>query len=155
MKRIFFAFALFALPSFPVRAQQPKSLFYLTRDPKSVRSFLAHADKIDILVPAWYSVDGDGLVSGGPNPLVLETARLHHVPVMPIVANGGFSQEDIHNLAMNRSAYETMSACALHARKTATSGSNLISRTSIGRIAMHSQLWSARSRRNFTPQNSS
>ena len=36
----------------PVQAKQPKSLFYLTRDPNSVRSFLAHADKIDILVPA-------------------------------------------------------------------------------------------------------
>jgi hypothetical protein len=35
----------------PTHAQQPKSLFYLTREPKSVRSFLAHADKIDILVP--------------------------------------------------------------------------------------------------------
>jgi spore germination protein YaaH len=71
----------------PVRADQPKSLFYLTRDPKSVRSFLAHADKIDILVPAWYSVDANGLVSGGPNPLVLETARQRHVPIMPIVVN--------------------------------------------------------------------
>ncbi len=41
------------------RAQQPKALFYMTREPKSVRSFLAHADKIDLLVPAWYGVDAN------------------------------------------------------------------------------------------------
>ncbi len=109
MKRKFFIVAAIILFGLPVRAEQPKSLFYLTRDPKSVRSFLAHADKVDILVPAWYSVDSNGLVSGGPNPLVLETARQHHVPIMPIVVNNGFSQEDFHKLVMNRAAYETMS----------------------------------------------
>jgi len=96
MKRQSIVVAMIIFFGLPVRAEQPKSLFYLTRDPKSVRSFLAHADKIDILVPAWYSVDSNGLVSGGPNPLVLETARQHHVPIMPIVVNAVFSQEDFH-----------------------------------------------------------
>jgi spore germination protein YaaH len=93
---------LFAtLTAFP----QPKSLFYMTRDPNSVRSFLANADKIDILVPAWYTVDSTGLVSGGPNPLVLDTAREHHVAVMPIVNGGGFVQADVHKLLTNPAAY--------------------------------------------------
>src|SRR5271165_1742133 len=92
------------------RAQQPKSLFYMTREPKSVRSFLAHADKIDLLVPAWYGVDADGLVSGGPNPLILETAKQHHVPVMPLVANGDFVQEEFHKLLKNAAAKESMVA---------------------------------------------
>src|SRR5271169_5905354 len=112
MKRTLTLFCLAASFTFLApagRAQQPKALFYMTREPKSVRSFLAHADKIDILVPAWYSVDANGLVSGGPNPLVLEAARQHHVPVMPIVANAGFSQEDFHKLLGNRAAYEIMS----------------------------------------------
>src|SRR6266571_6481616 len=52
-------------------AQQPKAIFYMTREPQSVHSFLAHADKIDILSPNWYSMDSSGLVSGGPNPQVL------------------------------------------------------------------------------------
>jgi spore germination protein YaaH len=91
-------------------AQQPKALFYMTREPKSVRSFLAHADKIDIVVPAWYSVDSDGLVSGGANPLVMETAKQHHVPVMPIVANGDFAQEEFHKLLSNQKAIEAMDA---------------------------------------------
>jgi spore germination protein YaaH len=117
MKRKFFIVAAIILFGLPVRAEQPKSLFYLTRDPKSVRSFLAHADKIDILVPAWYSVDSNGLVSGGPNPLVLETARQHHVPIMPIVVNNGFSQEDFHKLLMNRAAYDTMASRLMAACK--------------------------------------
>src|SRR5271155_4298028 len=99
------------------RAQQPKSLFYMTREPKSVRSFLAHADKIDLLVPAWYGVDADGLVSGGPNPLVMETARQHHVPVMPIVANGDFAQEDFHKLLENPVAKASMDAALIRACK--------------------------------------
>src|SRR5579864_345356 len=87
-------------------AQQPKALFYMTREPKSVRSFLAHADKIDLLVPAWYRVDADGLLSGGPNPLVLETAKQHHVPVMPIVANGDFVQDEFRKFIKNAKAKE-------------------------------------------------
>src|SRR5579862_4334564 len=77
-------------------AAQPKSLFYMTESPNSVKSFTEHAAKIDILVPAWYSVDGNGLVWGGPNAMVLATAAAHHVPVMPIVAL--MNQADLHKL---------------------------------------------------------
>jgi spore germination protein YaaH len=98
-------------------AQQPKALFYMTREPKSVRSFLAHADKIDLLVPAWYGVDANGLLSGGANPLVMETAKQHHVPVMPIVANGDFVQEEFHKLLKNAAAKESMYAALIRACK--------------------------------------
>src|ERR1700719_4524400 len=97
-------FLLSPFTAMSTRAQQPASLLYLTREPKSVRSFLAHADKIDVLVPAWYSLDAGGLLSGGPNPLVLESARQHHVPVMPLLVNAGFAQEDVHKLLLNISA---------------------------------------------------
>ncbi|HTZ82151.1 MAG TPA: glycosyl hydrolase family 18 protein [Candidatus Acidoferrales bacterium] len=75
---------------------QPKSLFYMITTSNSVKSFTEHADKIDLIVPAWYSVDGNGLVWGGPNPDVLKTAADHHVPVMPIVAL--MVQLDLHKL---------------------------------------------------------
>jgi len=120
MKRtltFFFLAASFTFLAPAGRAQQPKALFYMTREPKSVRSFLAHADKIDLLVPAWYSVDADGLVSGGPNPLVLETAKQHHVAVMPLVANGDFVQEDFHKLLKNAAAKESMFAELIRACK--------------------------------------
>jgi spore germination protein YaaH len=92
MKRVLlflFASAIFA-------TAQPKSLFYMTDNPSSVKSFIDHADKVDILVPAWYSTDGNGLVWGGPNPDVLKTAAAHHVPVMPIVAL--MTQLELHKL---------------------------------------------------------
>src|SRR5271168_5499538 len=120
MKRSLTLFILVAAFTFLApagRAQQPKALFYMTREPKSVRSFLAHADKIDLLVPAWYGVDADGLLSGGPNPLVLETAKQHHVPVMPIVANGDFVQEEFHKLLKNTAAKESMIAELIRACK--------------------------------------
>jgi spore germination protein YaaH len=120
MKRLLaiFVFAstvLFFAPS--GEAQQPKALFYMTREPKSVRSFLAHADKIDLLVPAWYGVDADGLLSGGANPLVLETAKQHHVAVMPLVANGDFAQEEFHKLLKNAAAKESMIGALIRACK--------------------------------------
>src|SRR5580700_7245877 len=120
MKRLLAIFAFAAAFAFLApagRAQQPKALFYMTREPKSVRSFLAHADKIDLLVPAWYGVDADGLLSGGANPLVMETAKQHHVPVMPIVANGDFAQEDFHKLLKNAAAKEHMYAQLIRACK--------------------------------------
>ncbi|MGA8103157.1 MAG: glycosyl hydrolase family 18 protein [Candidatus Acidiferrales bacterium] len=117
MKTALSLLALLFSVSFSAAAQQPKSLFYMTRDPNSVRSFLAHADKIDTLVPTWYVVDSSGLVSGGPNPMVMETARQHHVPVMPIVANAAFVQDDFHKLLVNPSAYRQMFAQLVHACK--------------------------------------
>ena len=86
----------FVLASTMLATAQPKALFYMTTNAESVKSFTEHADKIDVLVPAWYTVDGNGLVGGGPNPDVLKTAAEHHVPVMPIVAL--MSQADLHKL---------------------------------------------------------
>jgi spore germination protein YaaH len=86
----------FLFVSAGMSAAQPKALFYMTDSPNSVKSFTEHADKIDILVPAWYRVDGNGLMWGGPNPQVLEIAAQHHVPVMPIVATT--VQADLHKL---------------------------------------------------------
>jgi spore germination protein YaaH len=92
MKRILFLL----LSTTFVSAAQPNALFYMTGSPNSVKSFSEHADKIDILVPAWYFTDGNGLVWGGPDPDVMKTAAAHHVPVMPIVAL--MVQADLHEL---------------------------------------------------------
>ena len=42
------------------------------------------------------ALDGNGLIWGGPNPSVLQTAAQHHVPVMPIVATA--AQAELHKL---------------------------------------------------------
>ena len=87
---------LLAVASALAAQAQPKSLFYMTTSPNSVESFMQHADKVDILVPTWYSVDKDGMMWGGPDPLVMKTAREHHVTVMPIVSGMGFNPEIFH-----------------------------------------------------------
>lgn len=81
---------------------QPMALFYMTDRPSSVKSFSDHAAQVDLLVPAWYSVDGNGLVWGGPNLAVLKTAAEHHVPVMPIVALA--TQPELHKLFITPTA---------------------------------------------------
>lgn len=108
MKRIFVFLFLLTLVTTASAAERPKSLFYLTSDTSSIRSFQEHADKIDILVPAWYQVNAEGLVSGGPNPLVQEMARQHHVVVMPIVVNGGFVQAEFHKFLGDSAAQKRM-----------------------------------------------
>jgi spore germination protein YaaH len=97
MKRIsVFLFSTAILFTAILATAQPKSLFYLTDNPNSVRSFSEHADKIDMVVPTWYWADGNGLVWGGPNAAVMKTATEHHVPVMPIVAL--MTQIELHKL---------------------------------------------------------
>ncbi len=95
-------FLCFLLCSAAMAVAQPKALFYMQDTPSSVKSFLDHADKIDTIVPAWYGVDGDGLVWGGPNPQVLETAARRRVPVTPIVAAS--VQADLHKLLTTSAA---------------------------------------------------
>src|ERR1700730_17760978 len=101
MRRLCLLFILSAL--FPGAATaQPKALFYMTDNPSSVKSFSQHADKIDILVPAWYSVDGNGLVWGGPHPTSIKPAAATLGPVMPIVA--AMVQAALHKLLTTTAA---------------------------------------------------
>lgn len=95
-----FAYSLFALVfvAAPAFAAPPKALFYLSREEKSLRSFLAHADRIDILAPNWYSVDADGHLDGEPDARVLDAARKQRVAVTPLITNRGFVQQDVHAL---------------------------------------------------------
>jgi len=100
---------------------QPRALFYMTDSATSVKSFADHADRVDTLVPTWYSVDGNGLVWGGPNPSVLKTAAEHHVPVMPIV--GSSAQAELHKLFTIREARTAFIASLLsQAKKNGYSG---------------------------------
>jgi spore germination protein YaaH len=93
----------------------------MTESPNSVKSFTEHADKIDILVPAWYNVDDNGLVWGGPNPLVMKTAAAHHVPVMPIVAL--MDQAELHKLFSTPAARSAFIASLLsECKRTGYSG---------------------------------
>jgi hypothetical protein len=52
MKRILLS-ALLVLAAGPCLDAQPVGLFYMTSNPDSIRSFLAHSSQIDVLVPTW------------------------------------------------------------------------------------------------------
>ena len=94
---------------------QPKALFYLTDSPNSIRSFFAHSSKIDLLVPTWYSVDGDGLLTGGPEPAVLKAAHQSGLPVMPIIAL--FGKVKFHQLALNPQAQDRLNEAMVREAK--------------------------------------
>jgi spore germination protein YaaH len=85
---------------------QTKTLFYLIDQPQSVRDFMEHRAKIDIVVPTWYGVDETGLVYGEPDPVVLRTAKQDHIALFPIVAL--FDKNAMHNFLGNDKAQAAM-----------------------------------------------
>ena len=116
MKRLLLLAIVFIAPA-AFAANHPVALFYMTNDPTSIQDFFAHSSQIDILVPAWYQVDENGLVTGGPEPAVLEQAQHKKLPVMPIV--GLFNKASFHRLAANPAAQTEMNQalireCKLH-----------------------------------------
>lgn len=110
MRRLLFAASLCFFVSRAFCAA-PSALFYMTDTPDSIRSFLAHSGKIDVLVPAWYDVDENGLVTGAPNKTVLKRAKEEGLPVMPIVAL--FGKTKFHDLAGNEAAQKRMNEALL------------------------------------------
>lgn len=90
----------------------PHALFYLLHGSQSVTSFEAHKSQISILVPAWYSVNAQGLVSGNVNLDVLRDARAAHIPVVPLV--GLANLKELHQLFGDQKAQDAMNAALVH-----------------------------------------
>lgn len=109
MKRwmLFALFLCLGLASSGAFAKAPTALFYMMETQKSIDSFEAHIDKIGLLVPTWFGVDENGLVSGAPNMYVLNLARAHHLPVMPIISAGG-DRRKFHDLLGDEKAKKAM-----------------------------------------------
>jgi spore germination protein YaaH len=110
LRRILFAILVLVSGGAMLHAA-PVALFYLTDNPDAIRSFLAHSTKIDLLVPTWYSVDAEGLVTGAPNAEILEVANRDKVPVMPILAL--FGKKAFHDLAASTEAQDRMNEAML------------------------------------------
>jgi spore germination protein YaaH len=114
MRKIILLFVIALVCSVEALAA-PVSLFYIERSPRSVRDFLEHSSQIGLAVPAWYSVDQDGLVSGGPDPLVLDRAKAEKLPVMPLIAL--FDKAKFHALASNAHAQDEMNQALVRESK--------------------------------------
>jgi len=102
MKRLLYLICLFLAAVPCLMAAPPVALFYMTRSPDSIRSFLAHSTQIDLLVPTWYQVDENGLVTGAPDPAVLKRAHEEKLPVMPIVSL--MNKKEFHSLLTSATA---------------------------------------------------
>jgi len=115
--RVFALALLIGLSAFlPQAHAAPRALFYLMETQKSVNAFVAHADKVDLLVPTWYGVDAAGLVNGAPNPMVLALARSKRVPVMPIVSMTT-TRDGFHKLMQDEAAQARMNVSLVQAAR--------------------------------------
>jgi len=92
-------------------AEAQKTEFWMSNEPKSVDSFMAHMDKIGIISPTWYHIDSTGLVSGEPQPIVLKAARQKHMTIVPLFAI--FDHEKIHALVNDQKAQDEMNKAFL------------------------------------------
>jgi len=116
MRRIGFFLGLLLMASGVAgAAAKPSALFYLGSNPDSIRSFLAHYKQIDLLVPTWYDVDQDGLLTGEPEPTVLDVAHRDKLPVMPIVAL--FNKKGFHEFSGNPAAWQRMNDAMIREAK--------------------------------------
>lgn len=96
---------------FVAAAGAQKTMFYMQENAAGIRSFEQHKDKIDILVPTWYSVNGHGLVAGEPDRKVLGEAKDAHVEVFPIVVL--FDKQQLHELFNDVQAQDVMNAALI------------------------------------------
>jgi spore germination protein YaaH len=83
-----------------LRQPAPRSLesLWYARGDASTTSFLAHADQISIVSPQVFSLDSNGVITGGMDPRMVAAAREHHVRLVPLVMNPGFDQPSIHRV---------------------------------------------------------
>jgi spore germination protein YaaH len=88
-----------------------KTEFWISNDLRSVESFMAHKDKIDIISPTWYQIDETGLVTGEPQPVVLKAAKAAHVTIIPLFAI--FDHVKIHQLLGDQKAQDEMNQAFL------------------------------------------
>lgn len=107
MKRIAWLLLALTLTCAAATAKPPTALFYMMNTQKSYDSFAAHVDKIGLLVPTWYGVDGQGLVNGGPERFVLDIARRHGLPIMPIISMSA-GRDGFHRLLHDETAKHRM-----------------------------------------------
>ena len=89
----------------------PKVLFWMSNGLASVSSFLQHKDKIGIISPTWYQINGDGLVTGEPQPVVLKAAHENGVVLLPLFAL--FNPEKAHHLVSDLRAQDEMNQAFL------------------------------------------
>ena len=107
-----------------VAARAQKTEFWMNNSKASVDSFLAHKDKSNVISPTWYQFDETGLVTGEPQPVVLQAAKQAHVTLIPLFAL--MNHEKIHMLIGDQKAQDEMNrAFVRECRENGYDGVNL------------------------------
>lgn len=105
---------IIALLALPVTAtsQAPggERLFYVTNSPDAIASFEKNARSVSLIGPQSFRVDGEGNLTGQVPASILEIAKKHDIPVMPLIVNPGWNLELFHKLVNNRAARAKMIA---------------------------------------------
>ncbi len=78
--------------------------FYYVDNEASWRSFVANADRIDVVGPQSLTVDSLGIVFGTVDAKLLEIARAKGIRVMPLLVNEGFQQPALRRLLADTAA---------------------------------------------------
>ncbi|MDE3152726.1 MAG: hypothetical protein KGL93_10820 [Gemmatimonadota bacterium] len=86
-------------------AQKPEALWYSTGGDSSTVHFVEHASQIDVVAPQVFALEANGRIRGHIDPRVIAAAHEHHVKLVPLVMNPGFSQPAIHRVLTNRVAW--------------------------------------------------
>ena len=97
---------LAALPA-GASAQRPEALWYSTGGDSSTVHFVAHASQIDIVSPQVFALSPAGRITGHIDARVVAAAHEHHVKLVPLVMNPGFSQPAFHRVLTDRTAWRT------------------------------------------------
>jgi spore germination protein len=86
-----------AVPPASAAQAQPIHWVYMVGAglPQSLRD---HLDQIDVIAPAWFKSDAQGMLYGNDSPAVTQFAKSHGIKVMPVVANGEFQAGVAHAL---------------------------------------------------------
>lgn len=92
----------------PVRTQTRENLFYITSAPDAIASFEANARHVSIIAPQSYRVDARGELTGEVPARIMQAARQHNIPVMPLIVNPGWNLELFHTLVNDASARARM-----------------------------------------------
>ena len=87
-----------------VLSATPLAMFYYSDDSLAAASVQAHADRVTLIAPQCFVLDGAGALRGQlPSRLVDATQRTG-LPLMPLVTNAGFDRSVAHSLLHNPQA---------------------------------------------------
>ena len=99
------ALALLPAGATGATAQHPEALWYATGGDSSTAHFVEHATQIDIVSPQVFALQSNGRITGHIDPRLVTAAHEHHVKLVPLVMNPGFSQPAIHRVLTSRTAW--------------------------------------------------